>query len=120
MRFPGRRKHKHYFPVQTRDPLLRAAGVEQATIISDFIAGKFQAATSYQFGTINPDLNYVWWSTTTAKPVVTQASGRRNGRNMRHLGYDKKSTPLERITVPNSLRLSPVGETLAHRQFRTD
>ncbi len=31
MRFPGRRKHKHYFPVQTRDPLLRAAGVEQAT-----------------------------------------------------------------------------------------
>jgi peptide/nickel transport system substrate-binding protein len=43
--------------------------VEQATIISDFIAGKFQAATSYQFGTINPDLNYVWWSTTTAKPV---------------------------------------------------
>lgn len=23
MRFPGRRKHKHYFPVQTRDPLLQ-------------------------------------------------------------------------------------------------
>ena len=43
--------------------------VEQATIISNFIAGKFQAATSYQFGTIDPDLNYVWWSTTTAKPV---------------------------------------------------
>lgn len=27
MRFPGRRKHKHYFPVRDRDPLLRHAGV---------------------------------------------------------------------------------------------
>jgi ABC-type transport system substrate-binding protein len=43
--------------------------VEQADIINDFVAGQFQAATSYQFGAIDPDLNYVWWSTTTAKPV---------------------------------------------------
>ncbi len=28
MRFPGRRKHKHYFPVHERDPLLDRAGVE--------------------------------------------------------------------------------------------
>ena len=28
MRFPGRRKHKHYFPVNARDPLLAAAGLE--------------------------------------------------------------------------------------------
>ncbi len=27
MRFPGRRKHKHYFPVHERDPLLHRAGV---------------------------------------------------------------------------------------------
>ena len=27
MRFPGRRKHKHYFPVRDRDPLLHHAGV---------------------------------------------------------------------------------------------
>lgn len=27
MRFPGRRKHKHYFPVRERDPLLHHAGV---------------------------------------------------------------------------------------------
>jgi len=45
------------------------AEVEQAQIIDDFIAGKFQAATSYQFGSIDPDLNYVWWSTTTVAPV---------------------------------------------------
>ncbi len=31
MRFPGRRKHKHYFPVQTRDPLLTRSGAEQTT-----------------------------------------------------------------------------------------
>ncbi len=43
--------------------------IEQADIINDFIAGEFQAATSYQFGAIDPDLNYVWWSTTTVKPV---------------------------------------------------
>ncbi len=43
--------------------------IEQANLINDFIAGQFQAATSYQFGTIDPDLNYVWWSTTTVKPV---------------------------------------------------
>ena len=43
--------------------------VEQATIIDDFVFGKFQAATSYQFGAVNPDLNYVWWSTTTISPI---------------------------------------------------
>ncbi len=43
--------------------------VEQATIIDDFVLGKFQAVTSYQFGAVNPDLNYVWWSTTTISPV---------------------------------------------------
>jgi peptide/nickel transport system substrate-binding protein len=43
--------------------------IEQANLITEFITGEFQAATSYQFGAINPDLNYVWWSTTTVKPV---------------------------------------------------
>jgi inosine kinase len=28
VRFPGRRKHKHYFPVNERDPLLHRAGVD--------------------------------------------------------------------------------------------
>jgi peptide/nickel transport system substrate-binding protein len=43
--------------------------VEQATIIDDFVFGKFQAVTSYQFGAVSPDLNYVWWSTTTISPI---------------------------------------------------
>ncbi len=28
MRFPGRRKHKHYFPIHERDPLLHHAGLD--------------------------------------------------------------------------------------------
>ena len=28
--------------------------IEQANLINDFIAGKFQAATSYQFGAVEP------------------------------------------------------------------
>lgn len=28
MRFPGRRKHKHYFPVHARDPLFQVAGLD--------------------------------------------------------------------------------------------
>ncbi|MBE2251648.1 MAG: inosine/guanosine kinase [Myxococcus sp.] len=28
MRFPGRRKHKHYFPVSARDPLLQRSGLD--------------------------------------------------------------------------------------------
>ncbi len=43
--------------------------VQQATIISDFVTGSYQAATVYQFGAVNPDLNYVWWSTTTVSPL---------------------------------------------------
>jgi ABC-type transport system substrate-binding protein len=43
--------------------------VEQASIIDDFVFGKFQAVTSYQFGAVSPDLNYVWWSTTTLSPI---------------------------------------------------
>ncbi len=45
--------------------------VEQASIIDDFVFGHFQAVTSYQFGAVNPDLNYVWWSTTTISPIGT-------------------------------------------------
>ena len=29
MRFPGRRKHKHYFPVHERDPLFQVAGLDR-------------------------------------------------------------------------------------------
>lgn len=40
--------------------------IEQAALITDAITGGFQALTWEQFATPDPDLNYVWWSTTTA------------------------------------------------------
>ena len=48
---------------------ITVASIQQATLITDFITGKFQAATSYQFGAVDPDINYVWFSTTTISPV---------------------------------------------------
>jgi ABC-type transport system substrate-binding protein len=43
----------------------------QAALINDALAGKFQATTWRQFGAVAPDLNYVWWSTTTLAPPIT-------------------------------------------------
>jgi peptide/nickel transport system substrate-binding protein len=39
---------------------------EQSALIDDALAGKYQAVTWRQFAAVVPDLNYVWWSTTTA------------------------------------------------------
>ncbi len=42
---------------------------EQAEVISNLLGGRFQAVPSAQFGAVDPNLNYVWLSTTTAAPV---------------------------------------------------
>jgi ABC-type transport system substrate-binding protein len=39
--------------------------VEQNDIINDALAGKYQALTWRQFGAVEPDLNYIFWSSTT-------------------------------------------------------
>ena len=39
--------------------------VEQNDIINNALAGKYQALTWRQFGAVDPDLNYIFWSTTT-------------------------------------------------------
>jgi peptide/nickel transport system substrate-binding protein len=43
---------------------------EQNNLINDALAGKYQAVTWRQFGAVDPDLNYVWWSTTTASGPI--------------------------------------------------
>jgi peptide/nickel transport system substrate-binding protein len=43
--------------------------IEQAELISNAITGNFQAYTFEQFAAGDPDINYVWWSTTTVAPV---------------------------------------------------
>jgi len=39
--------------------------VEQNDLINNALAGKFEALTWRQFGAVDPDLNYIFWSTTT-------------------------------------------------------
>jgi len=39
--------------------------IEQNQLINDALAGTFQATEWSQFGAMSPDLNYVWFSTTT-------------------------------------------------------
>ncbi len=42
--------------------------VQQADIINDALLGKFQALTWRQFGAVNPDMNYIFWSPTQITP----------------------------------------------------
>ena len=39
---------------------------QQVQFIADLALGQYQAVTSEQFAAPDPDLNYVWWSSTTA------------------------------------------------------
>lgn len=50
---------------------LDVATVDQSTLIAEMVLGTFQAATFENFGAVDPDLNYVWLSSTTASPVGT-------------------------------------------------
>ena len=42
----------------------------QSTLINDSLAGTYQATTWRQFGAVDPDLNYVWWSSQTTAPPL--------------------------------------------------
>jgi peptide/nickel transport system substrate-binding protein len=44
--------------------------IAQSTIINDALAGTYQATLWRQFGAVDPDLNYVWWSTQTTSPPL--------------------------------------------------
>ncbi len=44
--------------------------IAQATIINNALAGTYQATLWRQFGAVDPDLNYVWWSTQTTAPPL--------------------------------------------------
>jgi ABC-type transport system substrate-binding protein len=43
--------------------------IQQVELISNSVTGAFDALTFELFGVTDPDLNYQWWSTTTAKPI---------------------------------------------------
>ncbi len=44
---------------------VKLAVLEPAELISNFVTGNFQAAVDNQYGAVDPDLNYNWFSTTT-------------------------------------------------------
>jgi len=44
--------------------------ISQATIINNALAGKYQATLWRQFGAVDPDLNYVWWTTQLASGPI--------------------------------------------------
>jgi ABC-type transport system substrate-binding protein len=45
--------------------------VEQNELIDNALSGTFQCYVWRQFGAIDPDLNYVFWSTTTVNPALS-------------------------------------------------
>ncbi|HMD45248.1 MAG TPA: ABC transporter substrate-binding protein [Acidimicrobiales bacterium] len=45
---------------------VQSSYIEQNALINNALSGTFQALEWRQFGAVNPDLNYIWWSTTTA------------------------------------------------------
>ncbi len=45
--------------------------ISQSALINNAIAGSYEAVTWRQFGAVDPDLNYVWWSTTTVAPPLS-------------------------------------------------
>ena len=44
--------------------------IAQATIINNALAGTYQATLWRQFGNVDPDLNYVWWTTQLASGPI--------------------------------------------------
>jgi peptide/nickel transport system substrate-binding protein len=54
------------------------ASVQQADIINTALLGSFEAQVWRQFGAVNPDLNYIFWSPTNANTPVFSINMARN------------------------------------------
>jgi peptide/nickel transport system substrate-binding protein len=52
--------------------------VQQNEIINNALAGKYQALAWRQFGAVDPDLNYIFWSTTTVSSGALSINMARN------------------------------------------
>jgi peptide/nickel transport system substrate-binding protein len=44
---------------------VKVAVIEPAELISNLVSGHFQASVDYQYGAVDPDLNFIWFSSTT-------------------------------------------------------
>ena len=55
---------------QTAGMQMNINSLAQSTLINKALAGTYQATQWRQFGAVDPDLNYVWWSTQTTAPPL--------------------------------------------------
>jgi peptide/nickel transport system substrate-binding protein len=67
--------------------------LEQAALINDALAGTYEATTWRQFGAVDPDLNYVWWSTTTVTPGLALNMARNSDPRIQAALTTGRSTP---------------------------
>ncbi len=58
------------------------APIQQAQIIDTALTGKFEAQVWRQFGAVDPDLNYIYWSPTNINPVFSINMARNPDPNM--------------------------------------
>ena len=56
--------------------------VQQANIINTALQGTFQAQVWRQFGAVDPDLNYIFWSPTNINSVFSINMARNNSPDM--------------------------------------
>ena len=64
--------------LQTAGMQVTLAPVQQADIINTALLGTFEAQVWRQFGAVDPDLNYIFWSPTNANTPVFAINMARN------------------------------------------
>jgi ABC-type transport system substrate-binding protein len=75
--------------------------IQQAQQISIALTGKFQAQMWRQFGAVDPDLNYIYWSPTNINPIVSINMARNNDPSMQAalLKGRQSSNPADRAAA---------------------
>jgi peptide/nickel transport system substrate-binding protein len=76
----------------------------QSALINNALAGTYQATTWRQFGAVDPDLNYVWWSTTTTSPPLALNMARNSDPRI------QKALTLGRSTSDHATRVKAYQE----------
>ena len=65
---------------------------DQNQTINNALAGKFQASGWRQFGAVDPDLNYIFWSPTTINPQLSINMARNNDQQIQQALLTGRST----------------------------
>ena len=67
--------------------------IQQANIINTALQGTFQAQVWRQFGAVDPDLNYIFWSPTNINPVFSINMARNNSPDMQSALIKGRQSP---------------------------